>query len=261
MDILAAALVRLGAACVSGVTLLLRMVFALTPPSRFVAGTLCCAVAATAVAAGADAEAQKRSYRLPHGEAATILAQFATESGRPILYMMDQVRGEQTNALAGSYAPREALDRLLAGTALVAVHDPKSGGFIVNRRAAPSKQEQAEKEKVRGPPGENAAPPSAPPKTAQSHHNEPPPVKPTNFFALFSKNCSAHEFSITGPSTVELALGISSGSRYWLLYQKYYPKYCTIVIRFPSLTMYRSGIEKRFDGQFISPSARYVLKQ
>jgi len=136
MDILAAALVRFGAACVSGVTLLLRMVLAVTPPSRVVAGTLCCAVAATAVAAGAHAEEQKRSYRLPRGEAAAVLAQFATECGRPILFMMDAVRGEQTNALSGTYTPREALDRLLAGTALVAVHDPKSGGFIVSRRAA-----------------------------------------------------------------------------------------------------------------------------
>ncbi|MBL9210519.1 MAG: TonB-dependent receptor [Opitutaceae bacterium] len=110
------------------------MVLALTHSSRVVAGTLCCAVAATAVAEGAEAEEQKRSYRLPRGEAAAVLAQFATESGRPILFMMDAVRGEQTNALAGIFAPREALDRLLAGTALVAVHDPKSGGFIVNRR-------------------------------------------------------------------------------------------------------------------------------
>jgi outer membrane receptor protein involved in Fe transport len=112
------------------------MVLATTSPSRVIAGTLCCAVAATAVAAGAEAGEQKRSYRLPRGEAAAILAQFATESGRPILFMMDAVRGEQTNALTGSFTPREALDRLLAGTALVAVHDPKSGGFIVNRRPA-----------------------------------------------------------------------------------------------------------------------------
>lgn len=186
IDILAAALVRLGAACVSGVTLLLRMVFALTSPSRVVAGTLCCAVAATAVAAGADAEAQKRSYRLPHGEAATILAQFATESGRPILYMMDQVRGERTNALTGSYTPREALDRLLAGTALVAVHDPKSGGFIINRRAAPSKQEHAEAEKARGPPNGHATPLPDTPKTNQPKHTESPTMKKRTFLAIIA---------------------------------------------------------------------------
>lgn len=184
MDILAAALVRFGAACVSGVTLLLRMVLALTPPPRVVAGTLCCAVAATAVAAGAHAEDSKRSYRFPRGDAATILAQFATESGRPILFMMDAVRGEQTNALTGSYTPREALDRLLAGTALVAVHDPKSGGFIINRRAAPSKPEQAEAEKARGPPEGNSASPPATPKTAQPNHKESPPVKKSPFSAL-----------------------------------------------------------------------------
>jgi TonB-dependent receptor len=143
-------------------------------------------VAATAVAAGSAVEEQKRSYRLPHGEAVTILAQFATESGRPILFMMDAVRGEQTNALTGSYTPREALDRLLAGTALVAVHDPKSGGFIVNRRPVPSKPPQAEATKTRGPPEGNAAPPSEKPQTAQPSHNESPPVKKLTFFALLA---------------------------------------------------------------------------
>ena len=186
MDILAAALVRLGAACVSGVSLLLRMVLALTPSSRVVAGTLCCAVAATAVAAEAKAEEHKRSYRLPRGEAAAVLAQFATECGRPILFMMDAVRGEQTNAIIGTFTPREALDRLLAGTALVAVHDPSSGGFIVNRRAAPSKQEQAEAQEARGPPEGSATPPLDPPKTPQTNPKESPPVKKPILFALLA---------------------------------------------------------------------------
>ena len=173
----AAALIRLGVACVSGVSLLLRMVLAITPSSRVVASTLCRAVAATAVAAGAIAEEQKRNYRLPHGEAAAILAQFATESGRPILFMMDAVRGEQTNDLTGSYTPREALDRLLAGTALVAVHDPTSGGFIINRRPPPPKPEQAEAEKARGPPNGHATPLPATPTTAQPKSKESPTLK------------------------------------------------------------------------------------
>jgi TonB-dependent receptor len=165
MDILAAALVRFGAACVSGVSLLLRMVLALTPPSRVVAGTLCCAVAATTLLAAVAAEEQKQSYRFPRGEAAAILAQFATESNRPILFLMDAVRGVQTNALAGSFTPHEALDRLLAGTALVAVHDPKSGGFIVNRRPAPF------------PPGHQGGEATRSPTTAVPR-NDPPRPQP-----------------------------------------------------------------------------------
>jgi outer membrane receptor protein involved in Fe transport len=179
VEISLAALVRFVAACVSGVTLLLRMVFAVTPSSRVVAGTLCCAVAATAVMAGVAAEEPKRSYRLPRGEAAAVLAQFATECGRPILFMMDAVRGERTNALAGSYTPREALDRLLAGTALVAVHDPKSGGFIVHRRTA-----------ERTPPGgAGKSGPGAESATLQSKRSntqESPSMKNRSLFALVS---------------------------------------------------------------------------
>jgi TonB-dependent receptor len=169
-------------------------------------------MAATAVSAGANAEEQKQSYRFPRGDAAAILAQFATESGRPILYMMDQVRGVQTNALTGTFTPREALDRLLAGTALVAVHDPKSGGFIVNRRAAPSQPEHAEAEKARGPPNGHAAPPSAPPKTAQSHHKEPPPVKPTNLFARLNRWFSSATSTAKDSSTIDKKLRTLAGS-------------------------------------------------
>ncbi len=192
------ALVRFGAVCVLRVSLLLRMVLALTPPSRVVAGTLCCAVAATAMAAGAHAGEQKRSYRFPRGDAATILARFATESDRPILFMMDAVRGEQTNALAGTFAPREALDRLLAGTALVAAHDPKSGGFIVIRRAASAERDQVEAKKARGPP---VAESPTPPKTTQAPPKKFPPVQKFPLFSLFATWLSVGSAASVSPTT------------------------------------------------------------
>jgi TonB-dependent receptor len=164
-------------------------------------------VAATAVAAGSAVEEQKRSYRLPHGEAVTILAQFATESGRPILFMMDAVRGEQTNALTGSYTPREALDRLLAGTALVAVHDPKSGGFIINRRASTSKQEQAEAEKARGPPNGHATPLPATPKTAQPNLKESPAMQRKNVVTVVVTFFA----SLFGSATPNFASAVNAG--------------------------------------------------
>ena len=59
---------------------------------------------------------------------------------------------------------------------------------------------------------------------------------------------------------MELALDISSGPRYCLVYNTYDRSKCnTMAIEFPNLTMYWNG-KKNCDWQFISPDARYVLK-
>ena len=116
--------------CVVGVTLLSSMSFRLATTSQLIAGAFCCA--ASAVAAGESAEA-KRTFNLPRGDAGTTLSQFASASRRQIFFMMDKVRGQQTNAVAGEFSPREALDRMLAGTALVALQDNQTGAFVIQR--------------------------------------------------------------------------------------------------------------------------------
>jgi outer membrane receptor protein involved in Fe transport len=87
---------------------------------------------AVAAVQGAAAVEQKRSYNLPSGDAATTLNQFAGASGQQIIFMMEKVKGERTNAVAGDYAAREALDRMLAGTGLSAARDPATGAFVVS---------------------------------------------------------------------------------------------------------------------------------
>ena len=77
---------------------------------------------------------QKRSYNLPSGDAATTLNQFAGASGQQIVFMMEKVKGERTNAVAGDYAAHDALDRMLAGTGLSATRDPATGAFVVSRK-------------------------------------------------------------------------------------------------------------------------------
>ena len=84
--------------------------------------------------AGAAAVEQKRSYNLPSGDAATTLNQFAGASGQQIVFMMEKVKGERTNAVAGDYAAHDALDRMLAGTGLSATRDPATGAFVVSRK-------------------------------------------------------------------------------------------------------------------------------
>src|SRR5690349_17361723 len=91
--------------CVSAVLLLLRMSPRLASSPHLVATVLCCAV--SAVEAGEATEA-RRNYNLPRGDAASTLSQFAGASGWQIIFMMDKVRGEQTNAVAGAFLPHEA---------------------------------------------------------------------------------------------------------------------------------------------------------
>lgn len=84
---------------------------------------------------GAASIEQKRSYNLPSDDAAVTLNQFAGVSGQQIIFMMDKVKGERTNAVAGDFSARDALDRMLAGTGLSAVRDSATGAFVVSRKA------------------------------------------------------------------------------------------------------------------------------
>jgi iron complex outermembrane recepter protein len=105
----------------------------LTPP-HLVAGILCSVAPVAQAATRAD---EMRNYDLPSGDAAATLSQFAGASGRQILYMMDTVRGVQTNAVSGRFTPQEALSRMFAGTSLVATWDAESGAFVVSRKLPP----------------------------------------------------------------------------------------------------------------------------
>src|SRR5580658_10528922 len=58
------------------------------------------------------------SFDLPADSAEKSLRRFSTESGQPILFPTEVTRGIRTAAVRGNYSPREALDRMLAGTPL-----------------------------------------------------------------------------------------------------------------------------------------------
>ncbi len=126
-------LTHLWGQCVVRLTRLLLMSTRLTPSPRLVATAVCCAATLSALH-GAAATEQKRSYNLPSGDAAATLNQFAGVSGQQIVFMMEKVKGERTNAVTGDYAAREALERMLEGTALSATRDPATGAFVVSRR-------------------------------------------------------------------------------------------------------------------------------
>lgn len=95
---------------------------------------LCGAVVADAATTVA-APAEKRTFNLPRGDAAVTLKQFAAAAaGTPIVYLVDRVRSAVTNAVSGEFTPRDALERMLAGSALEAAQDAATGALVVSRK-------------------------------------------------------------------------------------------------------------------------------
>lgn len=82
------------------------------------------------VAAGAG----RRDFNIPALAAPAALKQFSAQSGQQLLYSADAVAGVTTKAVKGAMTARAALDRMLAGTGLVATEDEATGTFAVSRQ-------------------------------------------------------------------------------------------------------------------------------
>ena len=80
-----------------------------------------CALVSAAAAATSPEASARRQFDLPAGEAAASFKQFIAQARVQLLYVSDDVAGVRTNAVKGEFTPREAIDRLLAGTRLAAV--------------------------------------------------------------------------------------------------------------------------------------------
>ncbi len=113
-------------------------------PARFARGrpVLLLPLLLAALQLGA-AEPARKTYDLPAGEAVATLRAFAEQSGEQVVYMVENVRGERTRAVAGTFTAREALDRMLADTKLAASQDEATGALVVGRRepARPPREE------------------------------------------------------------------------------------------------------------------------
>jgi iron complex outermembrane receptor protein len=81
------------------------------------------------------ADATRKSFTIPSGDAIATLRQFVAQSGRELIYSGMAVEGVQTNAVQGEFTAREALNRMLAGTSLCATEDRKTGALAVVRRS------------------------------------------------------------------------------------------------------------------------------
>lgn len=95
------------------------------------------AVAALLIAclplAGFSAEAPRKFFDVPAGEAAAALKQLTTQSGVQLLYSTSELAGVKTHPVKGSLTVQEALDAMLADTGLVASQDAKTGAFAIRK--------------------------------------------------------------------------------------------------------------------------------
>jgi hypothetical protein len=114
----------------------------MTCPSRFPTGPSAVAralllvgvVLMTATALPA-ADAAAKAFDVPAGAASRTLKLFAQQSGREIVFSAESIGGTTTNAVRGELTPRDALDRIVAGTGLTVGIDEKSGLFSVRKEA------------------------------------------------------------------------------------------------------------------------------
>lgn len=92
------------------------------------------------LAAGVSA---KRNFSLPGDFAFKTLKQFSEQAGVQLLFPTEMVEGIRTNAVQGELTPIDALQRMLAGTALAVVHDEKTGSLGVKRTNDPNAERAA----------------------------------------------------------------------------------------------------------------------
>lgn len=93
------------------------------------------AVVVLSAAVALPAAEARRRFDLPAGDAAVTLARFAEQADREIVFSSAAVRGVKTNSVTGEFAPREALDLLVARTGLVVAQDRGTGALAVRLEA------------------------------------------------------------------------------------------------------------------------------
>lgn len=101
-------------------------------------GLLC-----SALAQSLAAEPAKHRFDVPADNAVEALRIFTQQCGQEIVYSPDKVKGTQTREVKGEFSPREALERMLAGTNLVA-SESKNGVLTINRGGSPNAERAAQ---------------------------------------------------------------------------------------------------------------------
>lgn len=118
--------------------------FELRCAARWLRRVIGLVVATLALAHCGQAAATKLSFDLPEDSAEKSLKRFSEQAGREVLFASDITRGIRTNSVKGEMPPHEAIDRLLANTGLVAVHEAEEGAYSV-RKETPEEAKNGER--------------------------------------------------------------------------------------------------------------------
>lgn len=110
-----------------------------------------CLLAAVAAVAGLrpagfarDDSAMKLAFDLPADDAERSLKRFSARSGLEVLFVSEAATNVRTNAVKGDFTPREAIDRMLAGTKLAAKQAEKDGAMTIVSAAGANGSHPAE---------------------------------------------------------------------------------------------------------------------
>ncbi len=98
---------------------------------------------------GRAAESAVQRFDLPAGEATEMLKLFGVQAKREIMFPAEAAAGIRTNAVVGSYAPREALDRMVERTGLTVAEDAQTGALMIFRASTPKPPGAAPTEKTK----------------------------------------------------------------------------------------------------------------
>jgi len=101
------------------------------------------AAALISVSAAFAQEQAKSHFDLPADSAEISLRRFSVQSGLSIMFPTETTRGIRTQAVQGAFTPREALDRMLAGTPLRVLQDKKSGALTIVRSPVAGQQSES----------------------------------------------------------------------------------------------------------------------
>ncbi|WP_197714450.1 TonB-dependent receptor [Altererythrobacter sp. B11] len=93
-------------------------------------GALTTGVCVVALAVPAQAQAQEQEYNIPAGSLRSALDAFGRQSGKPIIYKVDEIQGLRSRGFRGTATPQAVLDAILAGTVFTARID-RSGAVAI----------------------------------------------------------------------------------------------------------------------------------
>ncbi len=96
-------------------------------------------IASCALALASLAHAAALNFHVPGGNLKSALDAYVKQAGVQLVYREDDVQGLKTGGVKGALSAEEALTRLLAGTKLIAHHDP-SGAIAIVQAAARGKE-------------------------------------------------------------------------------------------------------------------------